>query len=1219
MRHPSWLIIAAALLISSAAWAADTDGDGVDDAVDNCPTVSNPGQEDLDIDGLGDACDPSTAVSTPVTFSTARTFLNLAVQANGVVTADANLTVTGTLTVQGGGVITHSPRELSGVVIHAGTLDVQASGTIDVTDKGLRGGSNGSAFGTSGEAFDPVSGAIIEGAKTDSFAVVPAGGSYGGRGVADPATTTNNPYGVVEDPSQLGSGGASYHTFPGGNGGGLVRITAGNVNVDGTILADGGIGNGDAAGSGGSIRIDTGTLTGSGTITARGGNVNNKTGCASGGRIAIYFDTMTLPQANLLVPGGVYPVQAGFNAGPGTVFLKDHAQALGDLIADGGNIPLSVFANAQLRSNLATFHQIIIRNGGALEIGASITPHVYASSVTITGNKSRLSAVPRDLAGLRLSVSGTLSLDAQAGINATGDGLLGGGDSGSPWLGSGETYTLDVSGVDAAPPLRAGSGGGAGGSYGGTAGGQTNPTYGVAINPRHLGSGGSRAAAPTLGGRGGGRVWVDAAVCSLAAASVFSANGENGIDDHPPTAPPGPAAGGGSGGSVKLDCGTISGGGDLSAVGGLGAGVGGGGGGGGRIALRKNGGTWTGVASVSNGTFFSGEWVPPKVTAMTPSPGATFSGVVKQLVVRFSENLYAPMIMPSFVQLVSGAHGSVAPASLSFNTTTHDLTIKYSGVLPADSYTLTLVAGEEPSGLCDTSVNALDGEGGGILPSGDGVAGGNFVASFSIIIPDTDGDGFLDSVDNCPGISNPSQADGDGDGLGNPCDNCPTVSNASQADENADGVGDACSANPKFLVSSRASDLVDFPSIQTAVDAAAQSGTRIRILPGINGDYVESVLVNRGMAFTFEPLDDGSHRAVMIDGGASPALRLVTTSGSSPIVVRGLTLRGSYGVQTQAGTSIPTQIDSCLFDGTGNALGLNEGTHIVSRITAVAPVANGIVLGAGGSLDLSDSTLSNLYGTPLLLNGPTTARTVLIATSRSAGISLQPAGSLALSNSTIAAQLGRGIDDSAGRPVMIASSIVYANQGGDLIGVSCSNVSWSDIGSVDCSSSGNRHVDPVFEGFGNWRLQATSPLLDFGPHPSTFTGTPCTDLDGTPRLKDHDGDGLAQIDPGVYERRNTMLTPGAVSGVAWSSKTLMTWTAAPGAATYHVYRDLRSNLSYGHFGVCRDDLDPNRTDTLLSDASTPTAGQCFVYLIAADDGTLGEARCMERSNFTPCP
>ena len=71
-------------------------------------------------------------------------------------------------------------------------------------------------------------------------------------------------------------------------------------------------------------------------------------------------------------------------------------------------------------------------------------------------------------------------------------------------------------------------------------------------------------------------------------------------------------------------------------------------------------------------------------------------------------------------------------------------------------------------------------------------AGLGMMGELTALEGDADGDGVVNSLDNCPNTPNADQADADSDGVGDVCDNCPATANANQADWDGDGIGDAC-------------------------------------------------------------------------------------------------------------------------------------------------------------------------------------------------------------------------------------------------------------------------------------------------------------------------------------------------------------------------------------------------------------------------------------------
>ena len=61
---------------------------------------------------------------------------------------------------------------------------------------------------------------------------------------------------------------------------------------------------------------------------------------------------------------------------------------------------------------------------------------------------------------------------------------------------------------------------------------------------------------------------------------------------------------------------------------------------------------------------------------------------------------------------------------------------------------------------------------------------------------DSDNDGILDAVDNCPYAANTNQLDTDLDNVGDVCDNCPADANTNQANADSDDYGDVCDNCP---------------------------------------------------------------------------------------------------------------------------------------------------------------------------------------------------------------------------------------------------------------------------------------------------------------------------------------------------------------------------------------------------------------------------------------
>jgi hypothetical protein len=255
----------------------------------------------------------------------AHPFSGASVTVTGNIAAPA-ITATGIMTVKSGARLTPStlatnPQRID---INAGTLDVEATAVIDVSGRGFNASTN-----KVGQTWPNVT------PSTDG-----AGGSHGGRGggkhsfaVGDSGGTYGSPF----DPDTPGGAGASRlgSCSVCGAGGGVARIQAGTFILNGQVLSNGTASNGTASGAGGSIRVDANSLSGTGAIRAEGRGRIDFESAGGGGRIAIYYGTLTLDRASISAAGGAHNDALGIGSA-GTVFLKGPGSVFGELIVDNG-------------------------------------------------------------------------------------------------------------------------------------------------------------------------------------------------------------------------------------------------------------------------------------------------------------------------------------------------------------------------------------------------------------------------------------------------------------------------------------------------------------------------------------------------------------------------------------------------------------------------------------------------------------------------------------------------------------------------------------------------------------------------------------------------------------------------------------------------------------------------------------------------------------------
>lgn len=275
-----------------------------------------------------------------------------------------------------------------------------------------------------------------------------------------------------------------------------------------------------------------------------------------------------------------------------------------------------------------------------------------------------------------------------------------------------------------------------------------------------------------------------------------------------------------------------------------------------------------------------------------------------------------------------------------------------------------------------------------------------------------------------------------------------------------------------------------------------------------------AVSISTGIASFTDCLFDGNVTATISGGGGAVTVLGAATVSLQRCGIYGCVAgsNGGGGILVKAGTVTVANsvIDGCTSWIDGGAIRVNGGTAVVSGSTIVQNSVTNAASGGG------------------------------------AGISVLAAGTSVVRNSIIWANTAAGAIGQLAQVSVIA--------GGSFA------IDWSCVQGLDGSlgGAGNTILDPMLTSMlgsdgvkgttdDNLRPMAQSPCVDGGGD-AIVPPESSLDLDGLPRIADGDGDGVAIIDIGAYERANPFdLTGDGAVGAADLATLLGAW-GTPGPA-----------------------------------------------------------------------